>query len=298
MINRLEDDVFNLQARWQNALEKVEKHVFQLGLQMELSRSKQWKHLTFVFAKKSTGFLPLLRSPIGIGVSTMSVLGAAQLALSVGMPPIIAALVGLGGMGLSLLITKIGGDLLWKQQFSKPPESGARQSDIQLLQADPNEIKTMRTFALIVLNALRDAGKIKTTDHDELDEVTVTELKTGYFRFSLNGYTRQENDTFLTALGQLLEPIRQPRYILALAKKPKAHQIIPVPHLLGNNKKNALAFTEQWNKYFPEDKAKTSLHWTASVQGQRYLLKARVAAYGESHNPDQNNLINLIDRWE
>lgn len=296
MVQRLEDDIFNLQARWQNALEKVEKHVFQLGLQMDVSRSTQWNHLTYAFANKSHGFLPMLRSPIGIGVSTISVLVAAQLSLAAGISPLISAVVGLGGMGLSLLLTKVVKDLLWKHRFSKTPEINTRASGIQLSQTGHEELKTMRTFAQIVLNALRDTGQIKTTDQSEVNEVTVSELNLGNFRFSLNGFTRQENDTFLTGLSQLLEPIRQPRYILTLATKPKAHQIIPVPHILGNNKKNASAFAGQWHKHLPEDKEKTTLHWTGSELGQRYLLKARIAVH--DHAGEQDNLINLIDRWE
>jgi len=295
MVKRLEDDIFNLQARWQNALEKVEKHVFQLGLQMELAQSKQWNHLTYAFANKQHGFLPLLRSPVGIGVSTVSVLGAAQLALSFGTSPVIAAVAGLGGMGLSLLLTKLGKEALWRYRFSKAPKTHTRSSNIQLPQAGANELDTMHTFAQIVLTALRDTGHITTT-HSTTDDITVSKLKPGYFRFSLNGFTRQENDTFLTGLSQLLEPIRQPRYILTLTTKPKAHQIIPVPHILGNNKKNATAFVKRWHQYFPADKTKTTLHWTASALGQRYLLKARIAVYG--HAAEQNNVTHLIDRWE
>ena len=294
MAKHLKDDIFNLQARWQNALEKVEKHRCQLGLQMELSRSTQWHHLTDAFANRQYGFLPMLRSPVGIGVSTLTVLAAAQMALAAGFSPFVSAAAGLAGMSASLLTTKVGADLLWRYRFSKAPETRTRNSQIPVSQASRSEIKTMRTFAQIVLNALRDTGQIKTTHDEGNDEVTVSELKVGYFRFSLNGFTRQENDTFLTGLSQLLEPIRQPQYILTLATKPKAHQIIPVPHILGSNKKNALAFAQQWHQHFPADIAKTSVHCTASALGQRYLLKAKVAA----QDAEQDNLINLINRWE
>ena len=154
----------------------------------------------------------------------------------------------------------------------------------------------MQSFAQIVLDALRDTGQISTThnEDDASNEITVSELKAGYFRFSLNDFTRQENDTFLTGLSQLLEPIRQPRYVLTLASQPKAHQIIPVPHILGNNKKNAVAFATRWNHHFPKAKTQAMLHWTATPEGQRYLLKARVAAHDDKEDAE----ISLIDRWE
>jgi len=79
-----------------------------------------------------------------------------------------------------------------------------------------------------------------------------------------------------------------------LAKNPKPHQIIPIPHILGNNKKNASAFAKQWNQHFTASKNPATLHWTASPEGQRYLLKARVAA----HDDKEEMAINLIDRWE
>ena len=296
MINRLEDDVFNLQARWQNALEKVEKHVFQLGLQMELSSSRQWQHLTYAFSNKQSGFLSTLTSPLGMSASTFGLLAPIGLAISAGAGHVATALAGLGGAGLALLLTKIGKDVAWNRYFSKTPQTSTRYSNIQAPSAGAEELATMQSFAQIVLDALRDTGQISTThtENNAANEITVTELKAGYFRFSLNDFTRQENDTFLTGLSQLLEPIRQPRYILTLAKQPKANQIIPVPHILGNNKKNAVAFATRWNHHFPTAKTQAMLHWTATPEGQRYLLKARVAAHDDKEDAE----ISLIDRWE
>ena len=354
MINRLEDDVYNLQARWQNALEKVEKHVFQLGLQVELSKSRQWQQLTYVFTEKAQRLTKRYRffdalwpskeiEPMQdtfqqrqgllvrpwprrtVQASAIGLLSGVGLSITMGFSPFIMALTGVGGIGLALLSTALAiasanhsAEMVRLERNYEVAvanlEAVRRQSSLNdsteyealepcelnsvvpTERPIPSEQGTLRLFAEVVLNALRDSGQIHTQKNEalEADEVTITQIKPGSFRFSLNGFTRQENDTFLTGLSQLLEPIRQPRYVLVLAENPEAHQIVPVPHILGSKKKNASAFADRWNQIFSPKKNMAILHWTATPEGQRYLLKARVAG----HDDIEEIAINLIDRWE
>ena len=300
MVSRLQSDIFNLQARWQNALEKVDKHVFQLGLQMHWGKSQQWQHLTYAFTRRKQGFFSQLLTPLGASASILGLVGTTGAAFSSDFAPMTSSVFGLGGMGIAMLLSQLGINAKWQSHFDQLPENNSRRSGVKLSASGQADNETMRKFAQVVLNALRDTGQIKTSNlaKTQSDEISVTELKSGYFRFSLNGFTRQENDTFLTGLSQLLEPIRQPRYILTLTKNPEVHQIIPVPHILGNNKKNATAFFAQWTQHFSDTQPTAALHWTASEMGQRHLLKARVAAYGEQAASGKDPAISLIDRWE
>ena len=270
MIQRLQDDIYNLQARWQNALEKVEKHVFRSGLQLRLREQSGRDNLSRYVARMAapTTGERLLRIFRGTPpLSIVSVVGFGTLMMEATLPVTIAAL------GVSAMLSSL---VYWR--LSKP--NGSLYYPLR--------------FAKSVLFGLQQCGYLPVND-ENLNPVQVIEVEKGYFRFSLNGFTRKENDLFLDALSQLLEPIQQPRYIIALKKHPRAADIFPVPHRFGKKKTDAITFLKIWKECLPEFRHAHLLS-TGSDPGQNLLLKARLQTWKEPQ--DDDHTIRLIERWE
>jgi len=277
-IQRLQDDIYNLQARWQNALEKTENHTFQSGLQVELSNSKKWQAQSHYVAnvgktfkgKKSEGVGGFIGIFIGGSIIMFALIALFDSSVDVEILLIAAGVViTLGSLGLFA-------ELFYKQEKTSKPNS-------------VSSVSFPLKFATVILSSLR---QIKAIGNKE-GKVSMTEVAAGYLRFSLSKGNRKENEVFLSALSQLLEPIRQPRYIIALVTTPKADDIISVPHVLGAKKEYAEIFLQTWQQYFPEY-SQARLLSTQSEEGQQGLLSAKIADYKD---PEAIN-IRLIDRWE
>jgi len=280
-ITRHQDDIFNLQARWQNALEMVEKHVFQTGLQIKVDKENTRNTISQYVAQLERSQIEALRKRL----KTKSLLTTGALAsVAVASPFVMMNSFGITAMP-SLLAASISPVLLalfFRNKSNKTKITSSINADYLPL-----------AFAQVTLSALQEIGMIQTKDGSEKNNIQISQIEKGYFRFSLNDFTRKEDDIFLTALSQLLEPIQQPRYLIALKKEPQSGDIFPVPHYLGNKKDNANAFLEAWKSILPEF-PDVQLLSTSSTLGREYLLKARAANYSEQE-PDT---IRLIERWE
>lgn len=282
-ITRHQDDIFNLQARWQNALEMVEKHVFQTGLQIKVEKENTRNTISQYVAQLERSQIEALRKRL----KTKSLLTTGALAsVAVASPFVMMNSFGITAMP-SLLAASISPVLLalfFRNKSNKTKITSSINADYLPL-----------AFAQVTLSALQEIGMIQTKDGSEKNNIQISQIEKGYFRFSLNDFTRKEDDIFLTALSQLLEPIQQPRYLIALKKEPQSGDIFPVPHYLGNKKDNANAnaFLEAWKSILPEF-PDVQLLSTSSTLGREYLLKARAANYSEQE-PDT---IRLIERWE
>lgn len=264
-IKRLQDDIYNLQARWQNALEKADKHVFQPGLHMGVTPEKHRNNLSSFIAriqKKHSRQNQYAYVSLGSAACIMLILSLA------GVIPAYSGII--GGLGL-------GGLLYFISKFFKKTGKDTSYYPYK--------------FAEITLAALHRSGAILKSP--ETSSITITEVAQGYCRFTLNGYLRRDNDIFLTALSQLLEPIQQARYLLVLKPNPSLDDIFPVPHILGGKKANAEIFVNIWKQYLPEFK-KIQLISTLKPEGRALLLKIKAKNYREQDEGD----IRLIERWE
>ena len=92
----------------------------------------------------------------------------------------------------------------------------------------------------------------------------------------LVGANAHENAMFAKALGDLLEPIESPRYLLVktniFRKRFDVENFYPVPELFGDKKKNALVFQKHWKSFLGRSK----LIFTRNIVGRKLLLKARL----------------------
>ncbi len=280
-IKRHQDDIFNLQARWQNALEMVEKHVFQTGLQIKIGKEDTRNTISQYVAQLEKSQIDALRKRLKM--KSLLTTGALT-SVAVATPMVMMNSFGITGMP-SLLAASISPLLLalfFRNKSKKTKITSSINADYLPL-----------AFAQVTLSALQEIGLVQTKDSPEENNIQISQVEKGYFRFSLNDFTRKEDDIFLTALSQLLEPIQQPRYLIALNNNPQSGDIFPVPHSLGSKKENANAFLNAWKKVLPEF-PDVQIFSTSSTQGREYLLKARAASYSEQE-PD---IIRLIERWE
>ena len=279
-IERHQDDIYNLQARWQNALEKVDKHVFQTGLQIHISedykRSNIAQYVGLLEKKQTNEYLKFQRTTQLITTGLLA-------SLSIAIPFALLRWVNITALLPNALGVVSPLFLAWYLRYKR---KGTQFTP------SVNADHLPMAFAQLTLKALQEINLIQT--HDSLEnDIEISEVEKNYFRFSLNDYTRKENEIFLTALSQLFEPIRQPRYLIALNKDPKAGDIFPVPHKLGSKKEYANIFLKNWLIALPEFE-EVQLHATTGEKGRELLLKARAANYNEKDLED----IRLIERWE
>jgi superfamily II DNA or RNA helicase len=270
MSKRLNDDIFNLQARWQNALEKVTHHRLKTGLQIDFEKSKQ-NNLSRYVAK--------LDSQVSQRYKKYKRLSLASLLFA----PIAISLTGLS----SLIPVLSASGVITASSFVINKFINSRA----VVGLNPKQYSQL--FATVVLETLHQLDLMQTNKINIKSGLIITEVDDGYFRFSLANHTHKDNEVFLEALSQLLEEIKRPRYLIALTKKPSIHDIFPVPAIFGINNKSANVFLNQWKKHLPKFK-QSHLIASSSEQGRSILLKLLAKNYSQ----EKDNEIRLIERWE
>ena len=275
MKTRLADDLFNLQARWQNALSKATQQVFQVGLHHKVNENSErysldrlTQSLNALIEQKVNRYRYTSWGIMGVGtVSSIALLIAGQWTYA-------------AAIALSL--------------------TGAVSSTSIKLRRQKKKVTTRvigQKLARVVLLSLHAKGVMKTELQTERLEalINVAYVDEGILRFSLNDYSRQENESFLEAINEFLQPLENPRYLLALVENPTVQDLYPVPKIIGNNKKDAEHFLKEWQTVFPQFKKATVLT-TKSHLGEKSLLRAsvqRLLNKGEKESPLQ-----MIERWE
>ena len=125
--------------------------------------------------------------------------------------------------------------------------------------------------------------------------INIRYVDKGILRFSLNDYSRQENERFLEVLNEFLQPLGNSRYLLALRVKPGIQDLFSIPKSIGNNKSDANKFLTEWRLLFPEFK-KANLIKSNTIEGETLLLKA--SAERVLKRNDVENQVQMIERWE
>ncbi len=270
MSQRLNDDIFNLQARWQNALEQVIHHRMKSGLQIDFNKTKR-NNISRYVAKLDTNISQRFNKYKRFSLATLVL---APVALSLTSLAHLVPILSYTGLitGVSFFISK----------FAKSRA---------IIGLNPQHYSQL--FATIVVDTLHHLGLMQTDKKPLENGVIVSEIANGYFRFSLANYTHKDNEVFLEALSQLLEEIKRPRYIIALTKNPTIHDIFPVPAIFGIKKKNAEVFLNQWKKHLPEFKH-SHLIASSSEQGKGILIKLLAKNFSQQKDDE----IRLIERWE
>ena len=130
----------------------------------------------------------------------------------------------------------------------------------------------MKQLAITVLETMSYQGLIKSSIKNV--GLHVTEVQGSVF-VSCANLPAEENNLFIQALQELLDPIDNPRYLLIKRSKflgrVKQTDYFAVPAILSSNKKGVEIFQKLWEKYIGE----CEIVYTRNLEGRKVLLKAR-----------------------
>lgn len=148
------------------------------------------------------------------------------------------------------------------------------------------EIKDVCT---VVLRTLCATDQIKTRLPDL--EVKI-EKSGGMATCFLQGGTRKEQSMFINAVQEVLEPPKNPKYVVAVAKGKKIdlEQVYAVPELIGASKDWAGYYSEQWKKHVGDNE----LIYTRTKEGRVLLLQARTNA----EYAGRGGKSEILNRWQ
>ena len=270
MESRLKNDIFNLQARWQNALEKVTEHRLQTGLQINFKGNKRnniskytGKISNHVSKKQKKNAKYAISAYISIPLF-LKITGFAQMALYSS----IAGLILLPSLAIMSYFKARNVIALRPQHYAK-------------------------LFAHILFDSLHQLNLMQSKINRQQDNIIMSTVEGDYYRFSLANHTHKDNELFLTALSQLLEPIKRPKYLIALAKKPTIEDIYPLPSVFSLSKKQATVFLKNWQKYIPEF-SHAYLLSSNSLEGKKIMIQLLAKLYNKKNNDE----IRLVERWQ
>ena len=130
----------------------------------------------------------------------------------------------------------------------------------------------MKQVAITVLETMSSQGLIKSSIKNV--GLFVAEDHGSVF-VSCNNLPAEENNLFIQALQELLDPVDNPRYLLVKHSKflgrVKQTDYFAVPAILSANKKSVEIFQKLWEKYIGE----CEIVYTRNLEGRKLLLKAR-----------------------
>ena len=134
--------------------------------------------------------------------------------------------------------------------------------------------KRIKKMGFAILDSLYDLGYM--TSPRNSVTVMSKRVSKGDVVCNLVGGNQFENTLFSTALNQLLEPIKSPRYLIiktnAFRKRLNIENFYPVPEIFGDKKEKVLVFQKNWSYYLGKNK----LVYTRQIEGRKLLLKARL----------------------
>ena len=149
----------------------------------------------------------------------------------------------------------------------------------------------MKQVSIVILEALSGQGLIKTS----LKQVglKIREQQGELFVVCAN-LPAEENNLFIQALQEFLDPVENPRYLLVrhttFLKKIKQTDYFAIPSALSPNKKGVELFQRLWNKYIGDGE----IVYTRNPEGRRVLLKARKYAFSAA----KKRLSKRLSKWQ
>lgn len=156
-------------------------------------------------------------------------------------------------------------------------------------------IKDPHLFFRGIAESLFDAlFPIKGFDGQKTFQLELNTDSAGHFEVLPKNLDTQHAQLYLNALQELLNPIENPRYLVAMKydldhKEPVTYYF-PIPACVGKKKKDAEQFTEIWE----EKLGPSRLVYTRTSDGRLELLKAR----GQSLGIDPEGYASRLSSWE
>ncbi len=152
-----------------------------------------------------------------------------------------------------------------------------------LYQIHGNTIVFFKKISTVLLDSLYQSGLINTKIED-LDLEIQTDMA-GNIQCVLNNGTPHEEQLFMDSLQELMNPVDNARYLIAMESKSKdaEHKVYyALPTKLGRNKKGASFFYKNWK----EELGDAELIFTRDIDGRLELLKARGQSFSLETAPE------------
>ena len=138
--------------------------------------------------------------------------------------------------------------------------------------------RVMKQVAIVILETLSAQGLIKTS----LKQVDL-KVTTGQQNAMIDVYCANlpaaENNLFIQALQEFLDPVENPRYLLVrrarFMKVIQQKDYFAIPSVIATNKQNVEIFQGLWHRYI----GRADILYTRSAEGRKALLKARRSAF-------------------
>ena len=150
----------------------------------------------------------------------------------------------------------------------------------------------LKQVSIVILETLSAQGLIKTS----LKQVglKVQDDNEGMTYVSCSNLPAEENNLFIQALQEFLDPVENPRYLLVrnstFLKKIKQTDYFAIPSVMATNKRYVELFKKLWNKYIGD----CDIVYTRTPEGRKMLLKARKHAFSASNRKKAKRL----SKWQ
>jgi hypothetical protein len=150
----------------------------------------------------------------------------------------------------------------------------------------------LKQVSIVILETLSAQGLIRTS----LKQVglKVQEDNEGMTYVSCSNLPAEENNLFIQALQEFLDPVENPRYLLVrnstFLKKIKQTDYFAIPSVMATNKRYVELFKKLWNKYIGD----CDIVYTRTPEGRKMLLKARKHAFSASNRKKAKRL----SKWQ
>ena len=136
----------------------------------------------------------------------------------------------------------------------------------------------MKQVAIVILETLSAQGLIKTS-LKQVDLKVLAGQSNAMIDVSCANLPAAENNLFIQALQEFLDPVENPRYLLVrhatFLKFIRQTDYFSIPSVIATNKRNVEIFLGLWHRYI----GRADILYTRSAEGRKMLLKARKCAF-------------------
>lgn len=150
----------------------------------------------------------------------------------------------------------------------------------------------MKQIAIVVLETLSYQGIIKASLKNI--GLTVQKCAEGQIYVSCTNLPADENNIFIKAIQEFLDPVENPRYILIKHDKflnyVKQTDYFSIPTIISPNKDCVKIFQSLWEEYIGD----CEIVYTRNLEGRKVLLKARKDAFSSSKRRKSKKL----SKWQ
>lgn len=148
-----------------------------------------------------------------------------------------------------------------------------------------------KQIAITILETMSSQGLLKSSIKNV--GLYVTEDHGQYFVSCCN-LPAAENNLFIQALQELLDPVENPRYLLVKRdtfwRKIRQTDYFAIPSIFSTKKKSVEMFKQLWEKYI----GRCEVVYTRNLEGRKLLLKAR----GEASSAIKRKRSERLSKWQ